>query len=313
MIIHDDGENKFSARNPVVTVGVFDGVHRGHVHILEHTCNSAGHLKGESVVVTLWPHPGIVLNGKKQAPGLLNTLEEKEKLLEKHGIDQLLVLPFTRHFSKLTGYDFVEKILVERLATRHLVLGYNHRFGKDRKGDYAFLKDCSSRFGFSIEQVPPVVVGKEKPSSSLIRRKLMGGEVERANHLLGYPYFLGGRIITGNRIGRKIGFPTANIQPDQPFKLVPGDGVYAVYATVGNERFPGMLNIGSRPTVNRDPREKTIEVHMIGFAENIYRCPVEIAFFSRIRDEMKFSGTSQLEKQLRQDKIDVLKALRSIG
>ena len=312
MILHHDIE-KFSVRNPVVTVGIFDGVHPGHRFILKRLREAAQSLDGESVLVTLWPHPRTILNKVDEGFRLLNTLEEKTGMLEEEGVDHLLVIPFTKSFSRLSSCDFIREVLVEKIGIRHLVVGYNHRFGRDREGDFNKLKKCAGEYGFGIEKVPPLELDSGKISSSEIRKCLQKGDVKRANRLLGWNYAFTGEVVGGSRLGTSIGFPTANITPGKEDKLMPADGVYAVLARLKGKTCRGMLNIGSRPTVNNDPEHKTIEVHLIDFEENIYSEQIHVQFVARLRDERKFSNIDALKQQLLADRENALQVLRDTG
>ena len=293
---------RFKGRNPVVTVGIFDGVHLGHRFIIRKLKESAGRLNGESTIVTLWPHPRTVLDQAEHNMTLLNTLEEKLAMLEDEGLDHLIVIPFTKEFSMLSSCDFIKEYLVEKIGIRHLVVGFNHRFGKDREGDFQKLKDCAGQFGFGIEQVPPLEEDSGEISSSLVRKYLQEGNVSIANKLLGREYEFSGEVIGGSRLGTSIGFPTANITPDEDYKLIPAGGVYAVTAHLKGKVLQGMLNIGTRPTVTDHASKKTIEVHLLDFGENIYNEFIRIQFVDRLRDEKKFENVDALQKQLEADR-----------
>jgi riboflavin kinase/FMN adenylyltransferase len=292
----------FSGNNPVVTVGIFDGVHLGHRFIIERLKQAAERLGGESTLVTLWPHPRMVLNKADNDFRLLNTLEEKTGILEEEGIDHLVVIPFTTPFSRLSSCDFIREYLVEKIGIRHLVVGYNHRFGRDREGNFEKLSECAGKFRFGIEKVPPLELDAGEVSSSRIRECIENGNIKGANHLLGSEYFLSGKVVGGSRLGTSIGFPTANITPGDEAKLLPCNGVYAVRAKLENTTYPGMLNIGTRPTVNDDPGKRTIEVHLLDFAGNIYSEQIVVRFIGRLRDEYRFTSTDALREQLVRDR-----------
>ncbi len=304
MIIHTD-LNNFNINNPILTIGVFDGVHLGHQKVLERLKEIAKEKNGESVVLTLWPHPRIVLDKDVESLRLLNNIEEKKFLLSKTGIDHLIIIPFTKEFAELTACEFIEEYLVKRINVKHLVVGYNHQFGKDRKVGYEFLNECAQKFGFSIERLDAKLVDNDKVSSTKIREFLTSGYLDIANNYLGYEYFISGNVIEGNQIGRKIGFPTANIKIPEPYKQVPKDGVYAVRVKLNGDSFYGMLNIGSRPTIESTLRSKNIEVHILGFDKKIYNQTVTVSFVKRIRDEKKFNGLEELKQQLEKDKIEI--------
>ncbi len=301
---------EFNARNPVITIGIFDGVHRGHQFLIEELKNQAVQRKGESAVLTLWPHPRLVLNKDPENLRYLTTIEEKAYLLEKEGIDHFVIIPFTKEFSKLNSCDFVEEYLVKKLKIKKLLIGFNHKFGRNREGDYQNLKDCAKRFSFELERLKPVEVEGERISSSIIRELLTEGELEKANSFLGYDFFLRGKVIEGNKLGRKIGYPTANIQPYDEHKLIPKIGVYAVQVEYRDRFFSGMLNIGYRPTVNSDNLGKTIEVHLFDYEGDMYNSEVKLYFRSFMREEKKFESLKQLTDQLHSDKSKAIEILR---
>ena len=304
MIIHTD-LNNFNINTPILTIGVFDGVHLGHLKVLERLKEIAKEKDGESVVLTLWPHPRIVLDKDVESLRLLNNIVEKEFLLSKTGIDHLIIIPFTKEFSELTACEFIEEYLVKKINVKHLVVGYNHQFGKDRKAGYEFLNECAQKFGFSIEKLNAKLVDNDKVSSTKIRKFLISGNLDIANNYLGYEYFISGNVVEGNQIGRKIGFPTANIKIPEPYKQVPKDGVYAVRVKLNGNSYYGMLNIGSRPTIESTLRSKNIEVHILGFDKKIYNQTVTVSFIKRMRDEKKFNGLEELKQQLEKDKIEI--------
>ena len=220
----------------------------------------------------------------------------------KTGIDHLIILPFTKEFAELTACEFIEEFLVKKIGVKHLVVGYNHQFGKDRKAGFEFLSGCAQKFGFEIEKLDEKLVDNDKVSSTKIRKFLTSGYLEIANNYLGYEYFISGNVIEGNQIGRKIGFPTANIKIPEPYKQVPKDGVYAVRITLNGDSYFGMLNIGSRPTIEPTLRTKNIEVHIINFDQKIYNQTITVSFVKRIRDEKKFKDLNELTQQLQKDK-----------
>ncbi len=302
----------FSARNPVITIGIFDGVHKGHHFLLNEMKQKADHLKGETVVVTLWPHPRIVLNKSPDSLRYLTSIEEKVALMERSGVDHLVIIPFTREFSKLGSCEFIEEYLVKGLNVKKLIVGFNHKFGRNREGDYENLKECAKNYHFGLERLSPVEINGERISSSLIRKLLLEGQLELANYYLGYDFFIQGKIIEGNKIGRKIGFPTANIQPDDEHKLIPKTGVYAVQLEHEENMYKGMLNIGYRPTVNTEKENRSVEVHLFEFNREIYGSEVKLYFRKFMREEKKFDSLEHLQEQLVLDKgmsIDILRDL----
>ena len=300
---------KLAIKNPVVTIGIFDGVHLGHLSIINHLISKSKKNNGESVVITLWPHPRLVLSKYRQNIRFLNSLEEKQFLLEKAGIDHLIIIPFTKKFSKISAKKFIKQYLIKKINTYHLIIGFNHQFGKKGKGNYTVLKKYADKFNFTIEQLSAVLVDKEKVSSSIIRESLENGNLEIANNYLGYEYLLKGIIVKGKKIGRTIGFPTANIELEDRCKLIPKDGVYAVFVSYEGHIYKGMLNIGYKPTMKDQASRKYIEVHILDFNKDIYNQKITIIFVSRIRDEKKFEGIEMLKTQLEKDKFTILSVL----
>lgn len=296
----------FKAHNPVLTIGTFDGVHLGHRKIIDELCNRAKALNGESVIFTFDPHPRKVVAPGENSLRLLTTLEEKITLLEQSGIDHLIIYPFTKEFSQLTYEEFVEQVLVNQIHVKFLVVGYDHKFGKDRKGDYEFLKNCASRFDFQIEKMDVLLMNEAHISSTRIREAIQHGDFDTANAFLGYPFTLHGTVVEGQKLGRRIQFPTANIEASDPDKIIPGYGVYAVKVKVNQQEFNGMLNIGSRPTVNHNADNRSIEVHILDFEADIYGKTIELVFYKKLREEQKFSSLEALKEQLAKDKTDTL-------
>jgi len=306
--IHYNLDN-FVAVNPVVTIGTFDGVHLGHREVISELKRISTLSEGDSVVFTFDPHPRIVIAPQEDSLRLLSTQKEKINLMEKIGIDHLVIYPFTREFSKLSYNEFVENILVGKMNIASLVVGYDHRFGQGRKGDFNSLELLSNELNFKVEQLSELLVDNKVVSSTKIRLALEAGDILKANHFLGYRYTLSGKVIEGKQLGRKLGFPTANIETLDNHKLVPGDGVYAVFVQTGGEIYKGMLNIGIRPTVNYNADHKSIEVHIFDFESDIYNSEITLYFVSKIRDEQKFDGIVELQEQLVKDRILALSIL----
>lgn len=302
----------FEARNPVVTIGSFDGVHLGHRMVIERLKNLAKKYDGETVIFTFYPHPRLVTAPDETNLRLLTTLDEKKELFELMGIDHLVIYPFTREFSQLSYAEFVQKILAEQIKTRCLVVGYDHKFGKNREGGFEYLQECARKYHFDIEKQEPLSLDEKHVSSTKIRDALQDGDIKKANRYLGYPFTLHGNVVEGNQIGRKIGFPTANIEASDPHKIIPGYGVYAVKIKVNRTSFSGMLNIGSRPTFNQNADQRSIEVHIFDFNDDIYKAGITLTFVDKIREEQKFEGIEALAKQLKKDKITALKILANI-
>jgi len=291
----------------VVTDGMFDGVHLGHHQILQKVVQESRRLALPSVLLTYWPHPRHVLSPEQEKLQLLTSLDEKTELIAAQGIDYLLILSFSREFSQLTHQDFVKNILVEGLHTKKLIVGYDHRFGKNRLGDFEYLKLAGSTYGFEVREIGKQEVEQIAVSSTKIRYSIKNHLVESASHFLGRPYSLQGIVVEGDKKGRTIGFPTANIKPDDENKLIPADGVYATRAWLNNVPYSSMTNIGMRPTVNG--KDHRIETHIIDFDENLYGKMIKLDFISPIREEMKFSGLTELKEQLGHDQEMALKLL----
>jgi len=300
MMVIEDLNNFKPPNNPVVTSGTFDGVHLGHQKILKRVVNLAKDINGTSVVLTFWPHPRFVLHKDASSLKLLNSFEEKCDILSELHIDYVVKIPFTKSFSQLTSLEFIDKILVKSLQTKVLVIGYDHRFGKHREGSFDYLLSNSHHFGFNIEEIPRLDVDHIGVSSTKIREFLTAGDVDHAKDYLGRFYSLRGQIIKGSQRGREIGFPTANIKIHERFKLIPKDGTYAVLINLDGEQHKGMLNIGFRPTV--DGSERTIEVHIFDFRQNIYEKNIEVVFVKRLREERKFADLKSLKNQLSLDR-----------
>jgi len=299
---------KFTAiNNAVITIGTFDGVHCGHNVIIEKLKKAAHQIGGETVVLTFFPHPRMVVFPDDNDLKLINTIEERTLLLEKAGIDHLIIHPFSKEFSRLSALDFVRDILVNKINAKKIIIGYDHRFGKNRAGDFKDLKNFGETYDFEVEEIPAQDIQQINISSTKIRTSLLSGEINAANQFLGYNYFLSGKVVEGEKIGRKIGFPTANIFVDNNYKLIPKNGVYAVKVEVKGITYKGMLNIGNRPTLNGI--NQTIEVHIFDFNEFIYGEYITIHFVERIRNERNFKELNQLKNQLTLDKVNSIQIL----
>lgn len=308
MQIHYGYEN-LRIRNPIVTTGIFDGVHKGHRALLDFLVLRAKELNGVSTVLTFSPHPRLVL---EQTPGklsFLTTLEEKKKLLEQADIDHLVIIEFNKVFSNMRACDFVKDILNEKIGTKHLIIGYNHHFGRKGEGDFNTIKQCAESLDFIVEQVGGFKSEEGSVSSSVIREALLSGRLDEANKWLGYFYSVTGKVVKGRQIGRSIGFPTANIETDDGYKLIPAKGVYAVEVQINGKVYTGMLSIGTNPTVNEDTSLRSIEVYILDFNEDIYGKVITVVFRKRLRDEIKFDSTAQLSDQMKLDKEQTLQLL----
>ena len=280
----------------VVTSGTFDGVHLGHQKILRRLQELANRKQGETVLLTYWPHPRLILQPKDKSLRLLTSLSEKVKLLEGMGVDHLIILPFTKELSQMSSEEFIRDILVDKIQTKTLVIGYDHKFGKNREGSFEYLQSHSHLFGFAIEEISRQDVDDLGVSSTKIRTALAQGDISTANKYLGRPYDLSGQVVTGQQIGRSLGFPTANIQIADDYKLLPRDGAYAVLAEVNSIQYKAILNIGDRPTV--DGEKKTIEAHLIDFEGDLYGQDLRIYFQEFLREEKKFESLDALKNQL---------------
>lgn len=300
------GLEVFKAIKPVVTIGTFDGVHLGHREVINELRKISLETGGESVVFTFSPHPRMVVNPDEDSIRLLSTIEEKSALLEALGLDHLVIYPFTKAFAELSYTDFVKDILVSKMQIHKLVTGYDHKFGHDRKGDFHALEILAGQCGFEVEQLNPLLVENVAVSSTRIRQALEAGDMRKANHFLGYSYLLKGHVVEGRRLGRELGFPTANIAPEDRHKMIPTDGVYAVYVVLDGKQYQGMLNVGTRPTVNSNVDHRSIEVNIFDFSGDIYDHEISVNFVERIRDEIKFESLAKLKDQLEIDKTKAL-------
>jgi riboflavin kinase / FMN adenylyltransferase len=299
----------FRAVRPVITIGTFDGVHLGHRKIIARLKEISSEIKGESTIFTFNPHPRQIVTPEEHSLRLINTLPEKIELLHAADIDHLIIFPFTTRFSEMSYAEFVREILVEQIHTACLVIGYDHRFGQYRKGDYEYLLKCARQYNFRIERLDVLLVDEVNISSTRIRQALESGNIIMANKYLGYQFELHGIVIEGRQLGRKMGFPTANIEASEITKLIPGYGVYAVKVKVRGEMYKGMLNIGNRPTFNLNADARSIEVNIFDFDESIYREEISLVFVDKIRNEQKFPTKEALIDQIYLDKINALKIL----
>ncbi len=303
--------NNFEVKNPVVTIGNFDGIHLGHKSIISRAKYLAKEIEGETVILTLWPHPRIVLNKASSDLKFLTLIDEKIEILERTGVDHLVILPFTKEFSNVSYHKFVVDYILEKIQTKKIIVGYNHHFGKNREGNFESLKKLATEYNFYAEQKNPEIVDGLSVSSSEIRNALLKGKVQLANKFLGYNYFINGGVVEGKKLGRSIGFPTANIDVRDNLKLIPREGVYVTKVHVNSNVYGGMMNIGIKPTVDHSGRQ-SLEVNLFDFNDDIYGQNVKIEFIKRIRDEKKFSGLQELKEQLSMDKkvaADILNSL----
>ena len=288
-------------KNAVITIGTFDGVHTGHQQIIQLLKNEAQKTGGESVIITFYPHPRKIVAQGKSDIKILNTLAEKIKLLNSQGVENLVVIPFDDAFAQQTAANYVEHFLVAKFHPKTIIIGYDHRFGNNRIGDYHLLENLGEKFNYQVKEIPEHMLNEVTVSSTRIRQALTNCDVATANQLLGYHYFFDGIIIQGNKLGRTIGFPTANVMVDDIEKLIPGNGVYAVQASIDGipKLYHGMMNIGLRPTV--DGTKKTTEVHLFDFDEDIYGSTLRVYLTAYLRGEIKFAGLENLKEQLAKD------------
>ncbi|WP_165749573.1 bifunctional riboflavin kinase/FAD synthetase [Cellulophaga sp. Z1A5H] len=292
--------SKFDNQQPTaVTIGTFDGVHIGHRKLLDRLINDAKLLNLKATVLTFFPHPRMILQQDANIK-LLNTIDEKIKILENIGLDYLMIYPFSKEFSRLSATDFVESILVKGLASKKIIIGYDHRFGRNRNADIKDLISFGKIYSFEVEEIPAQEIDEVSVSSTKIRKALEEGDITTANAYLGYNYMLTGTVIHGKGLGKQLSFPTANIHIEENFKLIPLNGVYVVKSEIDNATVYGMMNIGFNPTVSG--KEKSIEVHFFDFNKDLYGKKIQIDILERLRDEHKFSSVEELKKQLEQDK-----------
>ncbi|MCW1147081.1 bifunctional riboflavin kinase/FAD synthetase [Flavobacterium lacisediminis] len=293
----------------IITIGTFDGVHLGHQSILKKIVDAKNLENTESVLLTFFPHPRMVLQ-QDASIKLLNTIDEKAELLDKFGIDNLIIHPFDAAFSNLSAEEFVKEILVDKLNIHKIIIGHDHRFGKNRTADISDLISYGEKYGFEVEQISAQEINEIAISSTKIRKALLEGEIQLANQYLGYSYFITGKVVEGKKVGRTIGFPTANIEIKENYKLLPKNGVYIVSSQINDVMHYGMMNIGNNPTLGEN--EQSIEVHFFGINEDIYNEKLQISFLERIREEHKFESIVELQAQLEKDKIFSLAYIQNL-
>ncbi|MEO5889728.1 MAG: bifunctional riboflavin kinase/FAD synthetase [Ferruginibacter sp.] len=308
MTVHTDIQQLPVFKNALITIGTFDGVHGGHRQIIQLMKSEAAKVGGETVIITFHPHPRRVIGSSNKPVYLLNTLEEKIGLLEKYGIDHLVVVPFTEAFASQSAESYITDFLVSTFHPHTIIIGHDHRFGKGRSGDFQLLEDKAAEFGYEVKEIPGFMLQDMTISSTKIREALLQGDIDTANHFLGYDYFFSGTVVAGNKLGRTIGYPTANLLIADENKLVPGNGVYAVSIKNENDNLSGMMNIGVRPTV--DGTKRVIEVNIFDFDQDIYGKMLTITVKKHLRSEVKFNGLDALKEQLAMDKQAALIALK---
>lgn len=286
--------------NPVVTIGTFDGVHIGHTKILDRLKKRASNINGQSVVITFNPHPRQVLFPDDDNLKLLSTQQEKIELLERNGIDILIIIEFTREFSRLTALEFIRDILVNQVGVSELIIGYDHHFGRNREGSIESLKEMAQTFDFKVEEIPAEEIDEVTISSTKIRKAITEGDMHTTNAFLGYDFGFRGIVEHGQKLGKSLGFPTANIHIPEKVKIIPQKGVYAVRVTCNFQTHKGVMNIGYRPTVDNSPQLR-IEVHIFDFDQDIYGKEIGVHVIHKLRDEQKFDGLEQLKTQIGKD------------
>ncbi|MBS1918626.1 MAG: bifunctional riboflavin kinase/FAD synthetase [Bacteroidetes bacterium] len=309
MKIHRDLENLPAFRNAVITIGTFDGVHMGHRQIINKLKAEANAVQGETVIITFHPHPRKVIVSTILGVRLINTLEEKMEILEQLGIDHVVIVPFTEAFANQPAEEYIKNFLIDKFHPHTIIIGYDHRFGKERKGDYLLLEEKAPVYKYVLKEIPKHVLDEISISSTKIREALLEGKIDIADKLLGYEFFFSGMVVHGDKLGRKLGFPTANLKVTDEEKITPGNGIYAVYAQPEgyNDRLKGMMSIGFRPTV--DGKKRVIEVNIFDFDKEIYDEMLKVYVKKYLRAEIKFNNLDELIKQIRLDKIESGKVL----
>lgn len=294
-------------KNAVVTIGTFDGVHLGHRKIIARIKELAAACEGETVILTFFPHPRMILHPEDDSIKLITTINEKAELLEQLGVDHLIITPFSRDFSNQSAEDYIRDVLVNKIGTKKIVIGYDHRFGKDRLGGLDDLLRLSPVYDFEVVEIPEQDINDVAVSSTRIREALLSADIDLANTFLGYPFFITGKVIRGDQIGRQIGYPTANIHIEEKYKLIPADGIFAVKVRHDGQDYTGMAYIGSRPTINGMTRN--IEVNLFNFSKEIYNETIRMSFYHYVRGDVKFNGLDELKAQIARDKQDVLRLM----
>lgn len=309
MQVHHDIEQLPAFRNAVITIGTFDGVHKGHRQIIEKMKAEAAATGGETVIITFDPHPRKVVSSEFMGIRLITTMEERIGLLEETGIDHLVVVPFTDVFANQSAEEYIHDFLVRKFHPHTIIIGYDHRFGRDRAGNFQLLETKAVNYGYSLMEIPKHVLENISISSTNIRKAIIHNDTETVNKVLGYDFFFSGLVVHGNKLGRKLGYPTANLKVRDEDKIIPGNGIYAVYAQPEGytEKQKGMMSIGFRPTV--DGKQRVIEVNIFDFDKDIYDQQLKVYVRKYLRPELKFDGLEALVKQIDQDKLDSLQVL----
>ena len=309
-MIRENLQDYNSTKPSVVTIGTFDGVHIGHTKIINQLTTISLKNNLTSILLSFFPHPKMVLQNDNELK-LINTIQEKEGLLNSLNLDYLIIKEFTKEFSRLSALEFVRDILVNKLNAKHIIIGYDHHFGRNRTANIEQLKEFGELYDFKVTEILAQDIDDIAISSTKIRKALINGEIKLANKFLGYNFFFSGDVVHGNNIGKTISFPTANIKVNQPYKLIPKNGVYIVKTIIDNQTTFGMMNIGYNPTFNG--KQKSIEIHFLNFTKNIYHKNLTIEMIMRIRNEIRFNSVDDLKKQLGQDKLSTLNYINSLN
>lgn len=309
MQVHYDIEQLPVFRNAIITIGTFDGVHMGHRQIIDKLKTEAKSQNGETVIITFHPHPRKVVSSAILGIRLINTLTERIDLLAQLGIDHLVVVPFTDAFANQAAEDYIKDFLVDKFHPHTIIIGYDHRFGRDRLGDYRLLEKKAVEYNYHLKEIPKHILENISISSTNIRQTILHNDIATADKLLGYDFFFSGKVIHGDKLGRKLGYPTANLKINDEEKIIPGNGIYAVYAQPEgySEKLKGMMSIGFRPTV--DGKKRVVEVNIFDFDKEIYDQTLKVFVKKYLREEVKFNGLDELVKQIDQDKVNSLKVL----
>jgi riboflavin kinase / FMN adenylyltransferase len=307
MAVFSDINHLPQFKNAVLTIGTFDGVHKGHRAILQEVVNHAEQVNGESVLITFEPHPRKLLF-PNQPLGIITPLSQKVRLIREAGIEHIVVAPFTKAFSALSAEAYIGEFLVNLFHPHSIVIGYDHHFGHDRMGDFHLLEKYSDVFNYTLIEIPEQLIEEAAVSSTKVRHAIMDGRMEDAAHMLGRNYSLSGEVVHGNKLGRTLGYPTANIHPAEPEQIIPALGIYAIRAIHNGQSYKGMLSIGYNPTVS-DKEELRIEANLFEFSKDIYHETVEIFFVKKLRDEQKFDSLDALKEQLHKDQEEALRVL----
>ncbi len=304
MKLHNSTDNLPAFKNAVITIGTFDGVHCGHQEIIKTLKDAAAAIGGETVIITFHPHPRKVVSSVVTGIRLITTLQERIDLIAQTGIDHLVVVPFTDYFANQSAEEYISNFLVDKFHPHTIIIGYDHRFGKERSGDYKLLEEKAPVYNYRLKEIPEHLLDAVKVSSTNIRNAIIHSNIDEANKLLGYNSFFEGEVVHGDKIGRTLGYPTANLKITDNEKIVLGDGIYAVYADVDGKQYKGMMSIGFRPTVNG--KKRVIEVNLFDFTNEIYGHVIRVHVVKYLRSEVKFNGLEALKEQLHQDKVDSL-------